>query len=267
MYNILVRLISLNIWGGKQHDSLISFINKNNAKTDIFTFQEVLKYKENILTHKYKANILGELTKLLTNFNCYFSPRSFNHDPDGKIDIPVEFGQATFVNKKIYINSQNEIFVYKSFNLMNKYFKDGNVDFPSSFIYSILEKGGKKFMVINFHGLWEPAPKHDTEHRLRQSQIIIDHIEHLGIPTILAGDFNLRIETKAISMFEDFGMRNLIKESGALTTRSTLYDEEWRKIDKYADYIFTSPGIYVNEFKVLRAKVSDHLPLYLKFDI
>lgn len=262
-----MQLISLNVLGAKYHTPLVKFISKHKDKTDIFTFQEVLKYKENVLTNGYRANFYGELKNILPNYSSYFSPRSLGYDPDEKVEIPLGFGQATFIKENINTQAQKEIFVYKSFNLMNKTFDDGSVDFPSLILYSILEKEGKKFMVLNFHGLWEPAPKHDTEHRLRQSQLIIDHIEDIDLPTILAGDFNLRIETKSLLMFEENKMRNLVRESKALTTRSTLYDERWRKIDRYADYIFTSKGIFVTDFKVMRAKVSDHLPLYLKFEI
>lgn len=267
MYNIVMRLISLNLWGGKVHSPLIDFIKKHSDQTDIFTFQEVLKYEKNVKTHDYHANLLGELSEILDNFSFYFSPRSISHDPDGKVNIPVEFGQATFIKNKIKIHENNEFFVYKTFNLMNKYFSESDPDFPSLVLYSILKINNKKFMVINYHGLWEPAPKHDTEHRLRASQIIIDHIQHVSLPTIIAGDFNLRIETKSLQMFEDFGMRNLVKETDAPTTRSHFYEERWRKIDKFADYIIVTKNIDVKKFEVLNDEISDHLPLLLDFEI
>ena len=262
-----MQLISLNIWGGKIHDPLINFIEKHKDKTDIFTFQEVLKYEENVKTNSYYANILGELKKILPEHDYYFAPRARNNDPKGKVNFPVEFGQATFIKKNIKKSEQKEIFVYKNFNLTNKYFDDGHLDFPSLILQSIIEINGKKIMILNFHGLWEPGPKIDTEHRLRQSQIIIDHIGYMQLPTILVGDFNLRIETESLKMFEKNGMQNLIKRSGAETTRSNLYEAKWRQIDKHADYILTTSDIKIVDFKVLEDEVSDHLPLFLKFDI
>ena len=245
----------------------IASINRHKEKTDIFTFQEVLKFEKNLNINNYYSNILGEIINILPEFEHHFSSRSINHGPDGKLNFPVEFGQATFIKKRVKIFEQKEIFVYKSFNLMNKYFESGHVDFPSLILYSILEKNNKKFVILNFHGLWEPAPKHDTEHRLRQSQIIIDQMQEFNAPIILAGDFNLRINTMSLKMFEDFGMRNLVKESGALTTRSSFYNKKWRTIDKHADYILVTKNVLVKNFKVMRVKVSDHLPLLLKFEV
>jgi endonuclease/exonuclease/phosphatase family metal-dependent hydrolase len=262
-----MELITLNIWGGNIHNPLFKFIEKHKAKTDIFTFQEVFKSDRNIRTHGSYSNIIEELIKTLPEYNYYYASCAKGHDTKGKVDFPLEFGQMTFIKKGINVIEQNEIFVHKKFNQIGEYYPDGRVNFPRLFIYSIIEIEGKKFMVINIHGFWQPAPKYDTIERTKQSQIIIDFAKEKGLPTILAGDFNLAIDTKALKMFEENKYRNLVKESGVLTTRSTLYHSKWRTTDKYADYILTSRGIWVTNFKVMRAKVSDHLPLFLKFEI
>jgi endonuclease/exonuclease/phosphatase family metal-dependent hydrolase len=262
-----MRLITLNIWGGRIHSPLFKFLERNKDKTDIFTFQEVFKSHKNLLTHGSYSNILSELIKALPEFNFYFASTAKNHDTRGKVNIPLEFGQATFVKKDLKVSGQGSIFVYKKYNQIDKYHKDGRLDFPRLLIYTEIESQNNKFMILNIHGYWEPAPKYDTQERFEQSQKIIDFVNEKRLPSIIAGDFNLRIETKALKMFEESGFRNLIKESKALTTRSTLYKTKWRSFDKYADYILTSKGIWVTDFKVLRAKVSDHLPLFLKFEV
>ena len=263
----MVRLITLNIWGGRIHDPVLRFIEKHKNKTDIFTLQEVFKSDRNIQTHGSYSNILKELAGLLPEFNFYFSPTAEDHDTRGPVNFPIEFGQATFVEHGLAIKNQKEIFVYREFNQMGPYHEDGRPDFPRNFIYTEIETEGKKFLVLNLHGFWEPAPKIDNDQRYKQSQVIIDFVKKRGLPVIIAGDFNLGIKTKALKMFEKSGFRNLVKESGALTTRSTLYNIKWRSFDKFADYILTSKGIWVTDFKVMRAKVSDHLPLYIEFDI
>ena len=58
-------------------------------------------------------------------------------------------------------------------------------------------------------------------------------------------------------------MRNLIADYHVTSTRSQLY----KKDIKFADYILTSPGIKVKDFKVLPDEVSDHLALELDFSI
>ncbi len=262
-----MQLITLNLWGGKIHTPLFKFINKNKNKTDIFTFQEVFKSDRNVLSHGSYSNLIEELIKALPEFNYYFASTASGHDTRGKVDFPIEFGQATFVKKNINVIRNGKVFTHKKYNDVKKYYEDGRVDFPRLFVYSEIENEGKHFMVLNVHGFWEPAPKYDTDERYKQSQMIIDFVKREKIPAIVAGDFNLRIDTKALKMFEENKFRNLVKESGALTTRSILYDIKWRSFDKYADYILTSKGIWVTNFKVMRAKVSDHLPLFMKFEI
>lgn len=262
-----MQLISLNIWGGKIYNPLINFLAKHKEKTDIFHFQEVFRSDRNVITHGSHSNIIKDLLNNLPDFTYYYSPTALNHDTKGKVDFPLEFGQATFIKKSINIISHGEIFVHKKFNEVNEYYPDGRVNFPRNFIYSEIELNNKKFLTINLHGFWQPAPKIDKPERFIQSQKIIDFIKEKNLPSIVAGDFNLRIETKALKMFEDFGMRNLVKESKSKTTRSKLYDPVYRHEDKFADYAIVTPGIWVNDFKVMKDTVSDHLPLYIKFEV
>ena len=79
---------------------------------------------------------------------------------------------------------------------------------------------------------------------------------------ILAGDFNLRPDTKSIKMLEA-DMKNLIIEYGVKSTRSNLH----KRPEKFADYIMVSDKIKVNNFEVIYRHVSDHLPLLLDFSI
>ncbi len=260
-------LISLNIWGGKVYKPLLNFIDKHKNKADIFLFQEVFRSDRDVITHSSHSNIINDLIKHLPDFDFYYSPTAKGHDTRGKVDFPLEFGQATFIKKGVKVNRQGEIFMHKKFNDASEYYPDGRLNFPRNFIYSEIEIENNKFLVLNVHGFWQPAPKIDTPERFIQSQRIIDFIKENKLPSIIAGDFNLRIETKALLMFEEVGMRNLTKESKAKTTRSKLYDPLYRKEDLFADYAIVTKGIWVNDFKVMSDVVSDHLPLCLKFEV
>lgn len=57
-------------------------------------------------------------------------------------------------------------------------------------------------------------------------------------------------------------MKNLIKDFGITSTRSSYY----KKPVRFADYTFVSEGIKINDFKVLPDEVSDHLAMYLDFE-
>ena len=60
-------------------------------------------------------------------------------------------------------------------------------------------------------------------------------------------------------------MRDLIKEYNITSTRSKLYNKHEKPV-LYADYIFTSSEIEINDFNILSDVVSDHLPLLLDFN-
>ena len=116
--------------------------------------------------------------------------------------------------------------------------------------------------VMNFHGMWNGKGKGDSEDRLLQSDNIIRFMQTIQNPYIICGDFNLLPDTKSIEKLEEFGLRNLIKEYGITSTRTSNYT----KPEKFADYAFVSKGIEVKDFKVLPDEVSDHAPLYLEFE-
>lgn len=86
-------------------------------------------------------------------------------------------------------------------------------------------------------------------------------MDTINTPKILCGDFNLRPDTESMNIIEQ-GMNNLIKINNISSTRTRYYKKE----EKFADYILTSPDIVVNEFAVLSDEVSDHAPLYLDFN-
>jgi len=263
-----VKLICLNIWGGKIHDKLLDFIKQQTQDADIFCFQEVFDSdRKTLLSLNNRSNNLNEILTILSDFNYFYFPVIEGEDVRKKVDFPLSFGQATFVKKSLNVLKNGDIYTYRSYNKMGLRYANREPDFPKNFIFCEVEKGNKKFLVLNFHGYWEPAPKYDTKERMKQSEMIISFIRKYGLPAIIAGDFNLAMDTKSVNMFSENGFRNLVKESGAKTTRSTYYDYKWRKTDKYADYIFTSGGIWVNDFKVLSDEVSDHLPLYLEFNV
>lgn len=259
-----MRLITLNIWGGRLREPLLKFIEANKNQTDIFAFQEVFKSDRSVLNPNGSwSNILAEIQDILPDFDFYFSPIFHGTDFDNKVDYPLSHGQATFWNKKFSIKEKGEVFVNRSENDMGWFDWAQRPNPPKNFQYFIFDK----FAVLNLHGYWEPAPKYDTPQRFKQSEIIIEFIKQYDLPTIIAGDFNLGIDTKALVMFEEAGFRNLVRESNAPTTRSTFYDIKWRAADKFADYILVSKDVDVYDFKVMPDEVSDHLPLYLEFEV
>ena len=128
--------------------------------------------------------------------------------------------------------------------------------------YIRIEKTGKILNISNIHGLWNGQGKNDTEQRIEQSMRIKGFLEKLEGDIVLCGDFNLLPETKSISIIENIGLKNLIKEFNITSTRTSFY----KKPLKFADYIFTSKNIMIKSFEVLPDEVSDHSPLIIEVD-
>ncbi|CAF1377857.1 unnamed protein product [Didymodactylos carnosus] len=160
-----------------------------------------------------------------------------------------------FVKKNITIVEEGIYFVHQ----YQGYVPDDDIRCHARNIqYIKTENNGKQTAVMNFHGLWNGNGKTDTEDRIQQSTNILHITKNISENFVLSGDFNLLPDTKSIKMLEDVGLRNLIKEYGITSTRTSYY----MKPDRYADYVFVTAGLEVTDFKALPEEVSDHAPLY-----
>ncbi|MFA6227231.1 MAG: endonuclease/exonuclease/phosphatase family protein [Candidatus Paceibacterota bacterium] len=255
-----MKIVSLNTWGGLAgKDLLLSFFEKYRNEVDIFCLQEIWAgpYKKldgqvvggrNLEHDKIMINGKQEISRILPNYTAYFRPHLMDH-----------YGLLMLIKKDLEVLEEGEVFVHKE----KGHIPEGDVGHHARNIQYIkidTEKGSRT--VINFHGLWNGKGKGDSEDRLLQSDKIVDFIKKASSPVVLCGDFNLLPETESLNKFEKIGLRNLIKENNIKSTRTSLYT----KPEKYADYIFTSKDIKVEDFKVLPEEVSDHNALLLDFE-
>ena len=241
----MLKIMSLNIWGGHVYDKLLNFIKKHQ-NVDIFCFQEVYhKAKEKISTDDTKVylNILSELNALLPNHQLLFSPMVDNI-----------YGLGMLVKNNINIVKSGEINTYENPNYIGK-----GPTHPRVLQFAELQFDDKDFLITNYHGFWNGINKLDSIERIEQSRIIKEFTGQYNIPKILCGDFNLRPDTKSIAMLEE-SLTNQIKNFDIKSTRTKLY----KKPEKFADYIFTSPEFIINKFEVLDVEVSDHSPLLIE---
>lgn len=252
-----MKLVSLNIWGGIVFEPLLEFIDRHSSDTDIFCFQEVLFSEETKTLPDTKAhlNIFVELKKKLSDFSVFTRPtesKYFQFELLGE----AEMGEAIFVRKSLSVKESGGFLTYsgevEGMTLGAK--ATGNFQWVKI----------DNLVIGSIHGIWQrDTGKNDTPARIAQSQSLVDFSTKINGMKIFCGDFNLDLNTKSISMLEA-GMRNLIKENKVLSTRSSLYS---KGDSKFADYVFVSPGIIVNDFRVLEDVVSDHLPLQLDFSL
>lgn len=249
----IMKLITLNTWGGRIYRPFLEFLNKNKD-VDIFCFQEIFhNLDEKTSTASLTASsaacekLFNNIKEILKNHEGYFCPVH-----------GASYGLATFVKKNIKIAEVGDVLLYKNEDFDPD---DDFSDHDRKLQWLKILHDDKDIIIMNVHGHWTGKSKEDNPARIQQSKEITSLLENFkGLPRILCGDFNLRPDTESIRMLEE-GMTNLITKNGITSTRTSLYS----KSEKFADYIFTSSEVKVIDFKILPDEVSDHTPLLLEF--
>lgn len=243
-----MKLVSLNIYGGRVYEPLIKFL-EDNKDVDIFCFQEVYgkAHGKEIIYTDAKLDIYEDVKNTLNNYTGYWRPHLGDY-----------YGLAIFLKNNLKVVDEGEFYVHRE----KGYIPNDHVGFHAKNIqYVKIFLNNKLVNIINFHGLWNGNGKTDTEERIKQSTRIKQFVDLMGGDKIVCGDFNLRPDTESIKIVESAGLKNLIKDFDIKSTRTSLY----AKPEKFADYVFVSPGIETKDFKVLPDEVSDHAALYLEF--
>lgn len=257
-----MKLISLNIWGGKIYKPLIKFLKEQSETTDIFCFQEVFQSNSSISESSgYKTNILRDIATALKDFQGYFVKTFSGYDMIKLVDFDLHFGIAMFIKKPIYVMSREEIFIHQVVGGMIK--RKDYVETSRSLQSIRFNLNNKIFNVYNLHGLWIPDSfgKKDNEDRINQSKRIERFMQKHNGEKIIVGDFNLDPDSKSLRILES-NLINLIREYPISTTRSNLYTKQ----HGFADYTLVSSGVNVIDFQVPNISVSDHLPMILEFN-
>lgn len=261
-----MKLISLNTWGGRVFELLINFIKEQSQDTDIFCLQEIYDTPSGIKNHKdlIRANLLGELKKILFNFQIFYFPILFGYDDTArKVDFELSYGQLIAVRKNIKIIFQKDYFI-SHWGYLDSIKKDFS-DLTTPFQQVTIQYNDKIYQIFNFHGTPYPGSKLDTSLRLLEAEKIEKIIKKSKDPKILVGDFNLLPNTKSIAVHEQ-NMTNLIKKFNIKETRSNLnpyYGQS--NFQRFADYTFVSPDVIISKFQVPNMEISDHLPMIIEF--
>ncbi len=253
-----MKLISLNIWGGRQLKQLTDYVSEKANDTDIFCFQEVFDTPtdKTIIQEHYRADILKQLKKVLPNHTAYFASVQDKMEFGNTVNYSIDWGVAMFI--KNTINAKvNDIMIYRERNSIESH----GSTIPRNLQYAHLKINNQPYVIAHFHGLWNGKGKTDTENRINQSNKVKEFLNKEEGKIILCGDFNYLPDTKSLAILEE-NMINLIKAHNITSTRSVLYT----KPDKYADYAIVSKDVNVLNFNVPNINASDHLPLELDFN-
>lgn len=277
MNELSIKALCLNV-AGNRFAGVTNFLQKQTI-VDVFCFQEVIStfvspnYPESlhrtIPRHSARGALvnLPIISRLLDRYQKNFSPHQDfleSYAPEGNLMAvrylsdfsnkiqSMEFGSIDIFSSRDYATNVILQWVLLGADSLSGYKKPDTE---------------KRVIVTNVHGLWERTGKGDSELKLEQSRRIVKALNYLkqrfSAELVVMGDFNLSPDSESIAIIEQFGLRNLIKKFNITSTRSSIYTKQ----NRFADYVFVSSGVHVNDFRVLTDEVSDHLPLRVDFTV
>ncbi len=255
-----MKIVTLNLWGGKLYEQLMEFVREHSKGVDVFCFQDALFGSKSEFSpiQKGRINLFTELSLVLNDFDSFVHKdpaESFIHgeflDPD------VGCGQVIFVRKGIRVLESGN---FKS-HPDQSYTRGGDMLSGKCQWVKIELDTGENATILNLHGLWKAhSQKKDIPERLEQSRVIKEFLSsHIG-KKVICGDFNIVNDGNAMNMLEE-DMVNLVKAYDIKSTRNRHYPKD----ERFADYILVSRDIEVKAFQALPDEVSDHLALLVDF--
>jgi len=261
--------MSLNSWGGKLYEELVSYIEA--SAPDILCMQEVihspetekhwLTYRDGNHILRQRANLFMDISRALPDHVAVFCPAAQGVLWDDDLSISSQWGLATFVHKSLPIIGQVQGFVHKDYS------PDGYGDHPRSrnaHGVRIYDYCAKRFVsVTHMHGLRDLNGKMDTIERAEQARKLLDLSEQVSSKSevvVVCGDFNVEPRSDTLQILAAAGLYELVIGQGFDGTRSSYY----KKPGTFADYMLINRKDAVRAFDVIYdPEVSDHCPLVL----
>ena len=242
---MILKVLSWNIWHGKYLDKIIEFIKKNDP--DIIALQEV---NESDVLENIAKQIAGKL-----NYKYVFCSAIETDRHETK------YRMGNAILSKFEIAKSNCHFLSS-----NEMYKGNAETEPRVALEATVKIDGQTLRVISVHLAYSPGFR-SSEMRNLQVQNLIKLLP--GEKTILMGDFNSHPDGEAVIEVSKL-MKNTDKNLDKPTWTMYSFDFEGFAETKLAhriDYIFTSPDVKVQSFKVEDSDGSDHLPISAALEI
>lgn len=270
----MVRIVSLNVWGGQAYQPLMRFLS--SCKADIFCLQEVHDAPvSNARTVKdnrggeVQIKLYEELEKSLLDYRGSHHPFAYRFLNDGETtEHPVGYGIATFIRKSLRVIGQRTDFIFGSYRAA----PEGSAPLPRNMhCFRVHDpEAGTSLTVAHFHGLWKrngagSSDRRTCAERREQTDRIVQMLRsfvHEGEKLVLCGDMNVLPSSAMFDVLRrELRMTELVTDYGFPSTRTSMC----KKIeDLHADYLLISPEVSVQAFEVpAEPEVSDHRPLIL----
>lgn len=230
---MVVKVLSWNIWAGKNLDKVIEFLSQVDA--DIIGLQEV-----KVQNGQNDAEEIAK--KLKANF---FYCKTFTDD---RHSVPTyQLGNAILTKFTIEKSVCHEL------SSLELYRKSSETEPRTAVEVNLHINGnGKSLNLFSAHLAHSP--------RLRPSKMrdiqLNNLLKHLSNPlTILMGDFNSQPDSE------------IIKKLGKILINTDKDPIKPTMNDMRIDYIFVSKDITVKRFRILGSDASDHLPILAEIEV
>jgi endonuclease/exonuclease/phosphatase family metal-dependent hydrolase len=242
-----MKLIQLNIWGGRLGDQLNDFLS--SEKPDILCLQEAIDLDRG---RGALFTTIGEIREVVGAEYYYMSPAfSFNF-----MHRKAHFGNC--IISKLPIATQETMFTGREYEVDFDWTKHTQNIRNLQHVQLRLPKG-ELLHIFNHHGHHNYTDKNGGDETVRQCAMIADKIKATSGKKILTGDFNLVPRSASLKPINNL-LRNLTAEANLSTTRTVL-----TKMTETCDYIFVSEDVEVKSFMPSDALVSDHMALIMEF--
>ena len=243
-----MRILCLNVWGGKQGNVLLDFLRSYAESVDVFCFQEVFagSYpKESEPIPGMMDHFLETIIHELPDHQCISTKSRLEGDEILTMAI----------RNTLTVSDHRTVTVYRNTNRQPQ-------DPPSNDSVNLqaisVEYKSKPLTVAQVHGYWEKDEGEDKPARTEQTDGILRFVDSMSNPIVLCGDFNTNHRTQSIARISK-KLHDLVTAAGVSNTRASFCPYAGTR----ADYAFTSPELRITSFKVLTDEVSDHLPLLI----
>jgi endonuclease/exonuclease/phosphatase family metal-dependent hydrolase len=237
-----IKVISWNIWGGKNRDGVISFLKTQNA--DIIALQEVTTREKNGIEEHDAEKIAEEL-----GYECYFA-NAFTTDRH----FPT-YSIGNAILSKFPIKSPQNLILSD----LSDYKKNSTTE-PRTAVRCVIEIEGTELHIFSTH-LGYSETLLATPLQQKQLESLLPHIPESK--SILLGDFNSISESEIIKQIElKLHHTDMQLDKISWTNYKSDPAETYR-----IDYIFTTSDLNSDVFALGESNASDHFPLIATLSI
>ncbi|MFF0269973.1 endonuclease/exonuclease/phosphatase family protein [Kribbella sp. NPDC004536] len=262
-----MRIVSLNAWGGAMFDRLGPWLGGLDAS--VVCLQEVTRtpgvsgwtrFDDGERRLPQRANLFQDVRALRPTDQAVMVASDAGPVTDGSgRRRQQEFGIATFVAEQVPVTGLMTSFVHGEFVDHDHWTIE---DRPRCAMATrvVDRSSGRSVVVVQLHGLRDPAGKHDTPARAAQAEQLAGLIERAAAGTdvtVVCGDLNVLPSSETFTRLAKLGLTDLV---GMSDTRTSAYP----KPSRHASYLLVSDPSAVKDFTIAtHPEVSDHRPLIL----